>query len=241
MEKAAFFIEIDRNIKLYGYHITIVTGGPCPRFSYTIGLKDKLGYELIFAGGENFSINEVKTIIQSLYTLILEDFSTNNTRIYKTALGEFAVANADSTWSNLLVLGVFDFYQTKQIKICQIIPEQHSRTLDVPDLVKKYDAHNEPIWKWLTVDWPYTVPYKSVAITNIVCLYGQKATEVTRWEDNEWEIFAGAGPDIGKENIRIVPLATLLGIDNSLEPALELDISDGIWRDATELVWHKWN
>lgn len=241
MEKAAFFSEIDRNIKLYGYHITIVTGGPCPRFSYTIGLKDKLGYELIFAGGENFSIDEVKIIIQNLYTSILENFSTDNNHMYNTSLGEFTISNADPTWSNLLALGVFDFYQTKQIKTCQVIPEQRNRTLDVPDLAKKYGAHNEPIWKWLTVDWPYLVSFKSIAITNIGCLYGQKATEVTRWEDNEWEIFAGTGPDIEKENIRIVPLATLLGIDSSLEPVLKLNISDGIWRDATELIWHKWN
>lgn len=66
-------------------------------------------------------------------------------------------------------------------------------------------------------------------------LYGEKATELTRWETNEWKIFSGSGPDVPKEDIRIIPLAILIGIDKSLEPALHLDVGKGLSRDSVEL------
>lgn len=241
MDKSDFFSIINKNISLYGYHVTTVTGGPCPRFSYTIGLEDKIGYELIFAGGENFSIEEINSIISDISTLTIgrRDFSEFDS--YPTSLGLFFISDTHPTWNHLLTLGIFDFYQNKQIKIRQILPEQNSRTLDVPSLATEYDASAEPIWKWLTVIWSYPIPRSSVAITNVNSLYGQKVTEVTRWEDNEWEIFAGAGPEVEKEDIRIIPLAILLGIDSSLEPVVNLSIGEGLWRDAEELVWSSWD
>jgi hypothetical protein len=62
-----------------------------------------------------------------------------------------------------------------------------------------------------------------------------------RWEEAEWEIFAGAGPDIPKIEMRIVPLGMLLRIDASLDVAVHLAIGQGLWRDAVTLDWNTWS
>ncbi|MGI2909723.1 hypothetical protein, partial [Tolypothrix sp. VBCCA 56010] len=71
-------------------------------------------------------------------------------------------------------------------------------------------------------------------------LYGEKATDVMRWEPNEWEIFSAPAQDIDKKDMRAVPLAILIGIDKTLEPALYLDVEKGLLRDTSDLIWHAW-
>ena len=241
MEKKEFLERIRLNIDAHNYHVTIVTGGACPRYAYTIGLKDKIGYELIFSGSGNLSVNVLNQTINDVYKQLIINNNPNDARVDSASSGSFTVSEVDPSWSRLLMLGAFDFYQTSEIKACQILPERKYRTLDVPDLARKFNASAEPIWQWLTLDWPYTVPYNSIAITSVTALYGQKTTEATRWEEKEWEIFVGSGLEIDKTSTCIVPLATLLGIDNSIEPVLNLKIGEGSWRDTTELEWHEWN
>ena len=53
-----------------------------------------------------------------------------------------------------------------------------------------------------------------MAITHVPVLFGGPATEVVRWGTDEWEIFASAGPDVPKEDRRIVPLGVLLGLES---------------------------
>ena len=64
-------------------------------------------------------------------------------------------------------------------------------------------------------------------------------TEVMRWEEDEWEIFAGAGPDATEDEKRVVPLGILLSADPSLLPAVDLPVGTGLWRDA-QSEWHPW-
>ncbi|MDQ1805040.1 hypothetical protein RAH57_13660 [Chryseobacterium sp. CKR4-1] len=58
----------------------------------------------------------------------------------------------------------------------------------------------------------------------------KKISEITRWEDNEWEGFTQNVDDVDKDNLRVIPIATLLGIDSSLEPILKLGIEEGLWK-----------
>lgn len=60
-----------------------------------------------------------------------------------------------------------------------------------------------------------------------------------RWEQDEWEMFAGAGPDIAEAERRVVPIGVLLAADPSLLPAVDLRIGTGFWRDA-QSEWHPW-
>ncbi len=53
-------------------------------------------------------------------------------------------------------------------------------------------------------------------------------------------MFAGAGPDVGKEEVRVVPLGTLLGADRTLEMVTTLDVGRGVWRDREDLIWQPW-
>ncbi len=139
-----------------------------------------------------------------------------------------------------MMLGVFDYYNTENINAYQIIPDSDHHTLDIPKMSNKFNVLSEPVWQWLVNKWDYAVPENSIAITNIDALKGATITEVARWEDNEWEMFAGAGPDVQKEDIRVISLGTMLGIDRTLFRVLGLAIGEGLWRDTVDSEWNNW-
>ena len=58
MTKAEALELIRTNIATYGHHLYLVQGGPDPRYIYSIGLRDAIGAELIFAGAAFYSANE---------------------------------------------------------------------------------------------------------------------------------------------------------------------------------------
>ena len=145
-----------------------------------------------------------------------------------------------SPWPDELWLGALDYYDVDSIPVLQIVPEEKYRTLDIPDMSQEWNPESEPVWRWLTEEWNYPVPKKSIAVTNLDALRGKPVTEVVRWEEEEWEMFAGAGPDVDEEDARWVPLGTLIGIDQTLYPAANLGIGKGIWRDDEEMKWHRW-
>jgi hypothetical protein len=60
-----------------------------------------------------------------------------------------------------------------------------------------------------------------------------------RWEEDEWEIFSGAGPEIPESERRVVPLGVLLEADKSLLPAVDLSVETGFWRDG-DSEWNPW-
>ena len=49
-----------------------------------------------------------------------------------------------------------------------------------------------------------------------------------------------AGPDVEEEDIRMVPLGTILGIDAALKPILNLVVGQGLWRDNKDSDWQDW-
>jgi hypothetical protein len=53
-------------------------------------------------------------------------------------------------------------------------------------------------------------------------------------------MFSGPGPDVEKEDIRIVPLGTILGIDATLKPIVNLIVGQGLWRDNKDSSWQDW-
>ena len=48
------------------------------------------------------------------------------------------------------------------------------------------------------------------------------------------------GEDVKEEDIMIVPLGTILGIDSTLTPILNLTIGQGLWRDNKDSNWQDW-
>lgn len=240
MEKQQILNLIRSNIKKWGYHVTTVGSTLEPRFVYTIGLSEILNLELIFAGGSFYLHDDLVLIFKTIVKELKKEKGNINQNIEVANLGSFALSSVDSSWSKLMMLGVFDYYKIDQINAIQIIPDSNHFTLDIPDMTKAFDDSSEPVWQWLVKEWSYAVPKDSTVVTNINALLGETITEVMRWEMNEWEMFAGAGPDVQKEDLRVVSLATILGIDKALLPAVDLEVGKGLWRTTADSKWNDW-
>lgn len=240
IQRSDFINKISSNIALSGYHVTVVTGGELPRFAYTIGCKDTIGGEFAFAGGEYYSQAQIGEIIRAIVSFAAKQLDWQSLSAPVGSLGSFSVIKADASWSKRLLLGAFDYYNQVAIPVWQIVPDRAHRTLDIPDMSKVFDVASQPVWQWLERKWDYPIPGDSMALTNLPVLFGEKATEVMRWEKDDWEIFSGAGPDVPKADRRMVPLGVLIGLDKALERAVYLPIGKGLWRDTVALEWNDW-
>ena len=137
------------------------------------------------------------------------------------------------------MLGALDYYQGKSITTYQIVPDESHWTSEIPDLTQPWSPELAPTWRWLHEVWSYPISARSVSITNLEALRGEKITEAARWEDDEWEMFAGPGPDVPKEERRVALIGLLLALDKSLLPVMNLPIGEGLWRD-NHSDWHPW-
>jgi Domain of unknown function (DUF4262) len=231
--------QIRENIVRKGFHTYVVSGGGDPHYAYTIGLTERLGAELILAGSYFYKLDEMPQIIASVVDRMSSSNSLDGGTISLAPWGTFSLRAVDESWIKLLMLGALDFYQSKAIRAFQLVPDDSHATLDVPQMNRPWNPEREPAWRWLQQRWPYAIPSESMAITNLAALRGERTTEVMRWEADEWEIFAGAGPDVPQEERRVVPLSVLLATDETLRPAVDLAVGAGLWRDA-ESPWHPW-
>jgi hypothetical protein len=229
--------RVSENIVRSGHHIYVVSGAPKPRFAYSIGVTESIGAELILAGGIFYMKDEVIEIINNIAAQLK---GQRGRHIFDVAgQGSFTVRNVHKSWATELMLGASDYYQTRDILALQIVPDKAHWTIDVPDTSVPWNARTEPAWRWLHEPWTYPVPPNSVATTDLGALRGKRVTEAMRWEEEGWELFAGAGPDIPKNDIRVVPLGTLVASDESLVPVVRLPVGEGLWRDAVS-DWHPW-
>lgn len=228
------------NIGKYGLHIYLIPAGTLPRYAYTIGLREAIGAELILAGASFYSAEDVKRIINEVAAKLRTGIDWQRSVLEVSSLGLFSLRKVDSSWAEPLMLGALDFYGVRKIEAFQIVPDQNHSLIDVPNLAEPWSVTAEPVWRWLHEPWMYGVPPKSVAVTNLDALRGVRVTEAARWEDDQWELFAGAGPDVPRENIRVVPLGTLLAVDESLNAVTHLEVGQALWRDSAELEWHSW-
>ena len=234
-DRAQMLDRIRESIASVGHHVTLVQGGIVPRFAYTIGLSDRGDApELVLAGTSTLSGAEVKTVLDAVAPRAA---APEGEPIVVEGVGSFALAPADPTWARRLLLGVFDFYGGRDVPVGQVVPLGDLWTVDVPDLSRPFGS--EPVWRWLEEPWPYEVPESSVTATNLDALRGHPVTEAARWEDDEWEMFHGSGPDTPEADVRFVPLATLLGFDPTLDAVARLDVGRAIQREAGG-EWEAW-
>lgn len=237
-------IVIKKNIEKYGYHRYVVKQNLTPRFSYTIGLIESLGYELILCGSIYFeTFEQLDEIFDETIKILLRD---KDKRFFKiNDLGDFKIKEVNYSWSSLMMLGALDYFKIDKICALQIIPADIEKyTLDTPDMSKPW-CSDDKIWKYLSddVSWEHNVPKHSVAITNLKALKGFRLTEYFRFESDEWEIFSGNGASEPKHNIRIVPLSVLIGIDPTIEGFINNPVGTGKYRDSLDennLTWYNW-
>lgn len=230
--------KIKSSINAHGYHVRIVEGGPLPRFTYTIGLYERFGFEVVFAGAF-FTLDEMLAIVKELAQQLVSGASSGSP-LEVNGLGSFSLQDVEESWAQRVLLGALDYYGLKQIKSFQIVPDKDHSTIDIPKMRDLWNPTIQPIWRWLETAWEFPVSPKSVAVTNLDALRGNTVTEVMRWETTNWELFAGAGPDVEKSDIRIVPLGTMLGQDATLECVVDLEVGLGLWREKKDLEWHSW-
>jgi hypothetical protein len=222
--------RIRANIEQTGHHVYMVLGGAIPRFAYTIGISESVGIELILAGAFFYLNAEVAPIVNNIAAQLKADRGRQDLTVEEH--GNFTLRTVHVSWAKRLMLGVLDYYQVREMSALQIVPDDDHWTIDVPDMSVPLSITSEPIWQWLQEPWLHPVPENSVAATDLGALRGERITEAKRWEDDEWEVFAGYGPDLPKNQMREVPLGTLLAVDESLVPVIHLAIGEGIVREV---------
>ncbi len=241
---------IRRNIEDHGFHVYMIAQESTPRFAYTIGLSGSIGAELVLAGAHYYFGVDVMRILHSIREQLdpsarrgwfrsRAPARTFGDRFEVRGLGTFTLVKADVSWTRELLLGAIDYYDRKDVIAYQIVPDKNHWTVDVPNMATELGAATELAWRWLKEPWPYAFPENSTATTHIAALRGERVTEVNRWELFDWEMFAGAGPDVKESELRVVPICCLVGADPTLARALELAVGEGIWR-VGDGAWHDW-
>jgi hypothetical protein len=229
---------IRQNIAASGQHITLVAQSNVPRFAYTIGLYPILGAELLMPGAIIFdadSLCEILNEISSHLKAYPQERAVNTDKF-----GRFHLVESHPSWVEEFLLGVFDYFETPVVTALQVVPDPEHFTLDVPDTSLPWSPSEQPVWRWLKEPWIWPVPEDSSAVTNLAALRGAAVTEASRWGIDEWELFAGSGPDTPEEELRVVPIATLVGPDPSLFKVLSVDVGKSLWRESREDPWHDW-
>ena len=233
--------DIRRNIGSHGLHIYFILSSTIPRFSYSIGLYEKHGVELMLPGGFYYSSDEVAKIFNGIAAMAAEDGLISGQVFSVDGLGTFELGPVDPSWSREMILGAYDYYDRDSIDALQIKPDGGHWTLDVPDLARPWSPTVEPVWQWLHEPWTYPVPPDSDAFTNLAALRGGCVTHAIRTEENEWDLFAGFGADLPKEEVRIVPVGTLVAVDPSMEAVLAISVGEGLVRDSKDDEWEPWD
>jgi hypothetical protein len=240
-DREKYLSQMAKNIEEYGFHLTCMNSATVPKYAYTVGLTPKLGIELVFAGGAYYLLSD----LHDIFRVVAKGLPSmpGNLLNYKPEienLGSFSLSPVHGSWSAKMALGVFDFFKNAQAAIYQIKPDTDHHTLEIPDMsLEKSDAR-EPVWEWLDREWDLAVPEGSSVVTDIWALQGDKVIEVLRTEESQWEMFSLPGPDVPKEAVRVMALATMLGIDTTLHPIINLETGKGCFRsDATE-GWQPW-
>lgn len=241
MDRNQFIKEIQSNIDSAGHHVTIVIGGPEPRYAYTIGLWQKVGAELILAGGIYYLRKDIFAILNGIANDIQKINKLEGNIFNINSIGNFKLQKSHPSWNRLTMLGVYDFYNLDNFISYQVLPDNKHFTLDIPDMSQKWAKTKEPAWRWLNSEWEYEVPEKATVITDLNALKGESIKEVMRWEREEWEMFSESNEDTNKEDIRVVPLGLMLSIDKSLTTVLDLEIGKGRWRVSKGTKWNDWS
>lgn len=229
MDRRAALERIRHNIERSGYHVYNVLGAATPRFLYTIGLGPEIGAELVLAGAALFSATEARAILDIVAERAMQ--IDGGAAIETENYGTFRLCRADSTWSKALILGALDYYQCDDLPALQVVPDASRKTIDVPDMSSPQRA--DPVWRWLTEDWPYLASAKSVAFAGRDVLLGARVIEVGHAAENEWEFFGQ-----NSDEPFVTSLGTLLGSDPSLAQALELPVGSNLRRRIDDDSWY---
>lgn len=228
---------VDRNIARHGHHITLIGNEVSPRYAYTVGLTPKVGYELVFAGGLYYSADEIADVVNGVAAQLTPADSKGRTRKLDVgALGTFTLGAVRKEWRKDM-LGAIERYGDRGAR--QVLPDKAHWTLDTPEMSKPRSAAVNRAWTWERKKWPHEESWG--AMTSLEVLRGAPITEVARWEDDYWEMFAGEDPSaMDRADARYVSMAILVALDPTLLRSLDLAVGEGMRRDGRRRAWKPW-
>lgn len=240
IDNKKFIDIISNNINKFGWHIYVVQQDVCPRYLYTIGLSKEVGFEIVLAGAILYDFDQSLKIVNYISNELFTHKISKDSLINIDGLGHFTLRECHNSWTKRMLIGAIDYYKKDSLTSVQILPSIENVTIDVPDLSRDWSPLSQPVWCCFEESWELPIPSYSTATTNLRALRGEKVTEASRWEEDEWELFAGSGPDTREEDMRVVPLASLIAVDTSLQAVVSLKIGESIWREDGESEWHVW-
>ncbi|HUQ02973.1 MAG TPA: DUF4262 domain-containing protein [Kofleriaceae bacterium] len=227
---------IRRTIVRHGHQTYMIMAGSCPRFAYTVGVSESVGAELVLAGAAIFTRDEVHVIINTVATE-LRAGTPAHTVVVVEGLGSFTLRRADPTWVRWLLCCANAYYR-HDVAAYQIVPDRDHWTVDVPDMTTPWSVESAPAWRFLRDLPPATFPASAHVATGLDVLRGTLVTRATRREPSYWEAFSNA--PLTMQQIRIVPLSTLLATDESLVDLFDLPIGQRRWRPASGHPWRRY-
>jgi hypothetical protein len=231
-QREARLQPIRSNIDRYGQHVYMVLGASYPRFSYSIGLSPRVGFELIIGGSAYYSNDQVVQAINESADKLTKLGSGVPVEKVTTEIGDFSIRDAHPSWAGELALGAFDYYDNDEVRIRQLVPSAEAWTIDVPDMSEPWDAERQPVWRWLYQPWPFQVAENSTVVTNHRAMRGEAVTEGLRRGEKRWELFVDADPDVPQKAVYVIPFSTLLGFDSTLEAFVQLPVGAGLKRET---------
>lgn len=227
---------VSRTVAKHGFQLTAVGPSAVPKYVYTIGLAESFGFEFLLAGAALLSVAEITKILTQLSQSVLTNVngSIDELPSQVSSLGE-----VHPSWSDQLMLGATSFHH-RAVPALQPILVSSLETIDIPVASEPYSEESAPVWKWLTKEWDLAIAKSTMVMTNREALKGEPIVEVSRWDDDAWELMADSDEKPTMENCRAVPLATLLGFDSSLHGVLALPAGRSLRRESRALPWRAW-
>lgn len=235
-DRASALRLIERNIASHGWHVYGVLDGPAPRFHYTIGLLEKIGFELVFAGGYFYSFDDIASIVNGCGDALLRGEALNIENVPCT----FTLGDVCAEWSKALLLGANDWYG-HTVRAKQIIPEAPYLTRDVPDMSLPASHEKNAAWVSLFSDSPDDMPENATALTDLGFLRGAPATHVIKYEEGQWDCYSQDPRDMDDDDFRTVPLGVVLALQPSLRSLCTgMASASALARDAAGR-WRAWD
>jgi hypothetical protein len=228
---------IRRTIVRNGHHVYAIMAGTSPRFAYTVGLTESIRAELVLAGAATYGTDDVHAITNAIASALRVRASYDppfESTFSVDGLGSFTLRKADRTWSRLLLCCAAAYYRF-DVHAYQIVPDGEHSTVDIPDMSAPWSATAAPAWRYLCEPWPHRIPESAHVATCLDVLRGADVMRAARRTNDYWEMFSMR--PLREEDVRVVPVATLLAADETLGDLLALPIGAQRWRNGRAHPW----
>jgi hypothetical protein len=230
-ERELLHAHIRVEIATSGQYAALVQDGQTPRVGYTVGLTEADLPEVVLAGGMALLAKPVLRTLKAAAVVSRAGRLADGGFLDLPGVGSLRAFAVHPSWARLLLGRARDFYARDDIPALQLVPDGDLRTVEVPDMSVAWDPEREPIWRWLVERWESDLPPDALVVCDLDALRGTPIAQAARWEDAQWQMFTATTGEVSPDLVRVVPLATLLTIDPSLEPVTRLRVGDAIVRE----------